>query len=101
MSFEDVSRVYDTVKALNVEMSAVSWAGFNLFGDAASIKELQRLMGEADRLASLSRIMGGASMARIEAALRTLDYLEAVQDYEPLSASEWLECARDGMSRPD
>jgi hypothetical protein len=37
---------------------------------------------------------------RIERALRVLAFLEAIEDYEPMSASEWLECA-DGLSRPE
>ena len=40
------------------------------------------------------------SAGRIKRALRVLAYLEAVQDFEPMSASEWLECA-DGHSRPE
>lgn len=40
-----------------------------------------------------------ATPERIERALRVLAYLESVEDYEPMSASEWLECA-DGLPRP-
>lgn len=36
--------VYEAAKKLDAEISAMSWNGFNLFGDKKSINELERLM---------------------------------------------------------
>lgn len=38
---------YEALKVANLEHSAMSWGGFNLFGDQKSIKELQRIQNEA------------------------------------------------------
>ena len=41
---EHVMAVYDAAKKAGVELSAISWNGFNLFGDKKSIDEVERLM---------------------------------------------------------
>ncbi|MCW3062419.1 MAG: hypothetical protein JWQ02_4240 [Capsulimonas sp.] len=39
-----IRAIYEAAKTLDADLAAVSWNGFNLAGDAASIKELRRLM---------------------------------------------------------
>jgi hypothetical protein len=39
-----VSEHYDALNATDKEYAAISWGGFNLFGDRKSIKEVERLM---------------------------------------------------------
>jgi hypothetical protein len=34
---------YDVLNAAKVEYASLSWSGFNVFGDSASIAEVQRL----------------------------------------------------------
>jgi hypothetical protein len=41
-----VTEFYDALKVTNKEYSAMSWGGFNLFGDRKSIAELGRLMNK-------------------------------------------------------
>lgn len=53
----DVNAVYDAARALGAELTAMSWNGFNLFGDKKSIDELQRLMTMEARVMSLQRII--------------------------------------------
>jgi hypothetical protein len=39
-----ITTLWQTAKALNAEVTGISWSGFNLVGDAASISEVKRLM---------------------------------------------------------
>lgn len=53
MTDKNVSLVFDAAKELGAELSAVSWNGFNLFGDRKSIDELKRLMHTEARVDAL------------------------------------------------
>lgn len=44
---------HDALKSMNKDYSALSWAGFNLFGDEKSIQELKRLEHQSRRDTSL------------------------------------------------
>lgn len=46
----DYAALWDAVSKAGVDASAVSWGGFNVFGDAESIAEVQRLMHCEDRM---------------------------------------------------
>ena len=50
-----ISALFAIAKEQNVPVSAVSWGGFNLMGDRASINEVHRLMTCEARLQSLER----------------------------------------------
>lgn len=39
----DANEFYDALNKANLEYSALSWDGFNLFGDKKSIEEAERL----------------------------------------------------------
>jgi hypothetical protein len=52
---ENVMLVYEAAKEMGAELSALSWGGFNLFGDDKSIKELQRLMHAESRMKALQQ----------------------------------------------
>ena len=54
---EHVTAVYDAAKEAGIELSAISWNGFNLFGDKKSIDEVKRLMTmEARAIALQARL---------------------------------------------
>lgn len=48
-STEVISALYQCAKEKNVEVSGMSWSGFNLLGDRKSIDEVRRLMYEEER----------------------------------------------------
>lgn len=49
------SAVFEASRAIDAEITGLSWGGFNLFGDRKSIRELERLMGEASAAEALRR----------------------------------------------
>ena len=51
--------VWDAAKALDTDLSGMSWNGFNVAGDRKSIDEVRRLMNAEDRALSLERVILG------------------------------------------
>lgn len=49
----DANKIHSVLMASYVPYSAISWGGFNLFGDEASIKEVQRLQSQESRAVAL------------------------------------------------
>lgn len=58
---EEVSAIHRALTAANVPHSAMSWGGFNLFGDSKSIQELGRLIHEVGRLQAIIDTMRASS----------------------------------------
>jgi hypothetical protein len=44
-----ITALWECAKEKDVEVSGMSWSGFNLLGDRASIDEVRRLMHEEER----------------------------------------------------
>ncbi len=80
--------VWDAAKALDTDLSGMSWNGFNIAGDKASIDEVRRLMNLADRCASLDRVILGERKERQKCsdALRAKDAAMGVL-FERLNAA--------------
>jgi hypothetical protein len=49
--------LYDIAHERNLEVSSISWNGFNVMGDKKSIEEVQRLMFCERRMISLENIL--------------------------------------------
>lgn len=49
--------IREVLRNNGIAHSAMSWNGFNLFGDAKSIQEVHRLMHEADRAKALEAML--------------------------------------------
>lgn len=49
--------VWDAAKALDTDLSGMSWSGFNIAGDKASIDEVRRLMNAEQRCQALERVV--------------------------------------------
>jgi hypothetical protein len=60
---------YDVLNAAKVEYASLSWSGFNVFGDSASIAEVQRLQHLAGTVPELRKI--------VDAQVETVKRLEA------------------------
>jgi len=67
--------VWDAAKALDTDLSGMSWNGFNVAGDRKSIDEVRRLMNAEDRALALERVILGEREVsqRLTAALRAKD----------------------------
>jgi len=67
--------VWDAAKALDTDLSGMSWNGFAIAGDAASIDEVRRLMYAEDRAISLERMLISEREERrkLSVALRNKD----------------------------
>ena len=52
---EVIRTLYDCAHEKNVEVSALSWNGFNIMGDRKSIDEVHRLMYAESRLIALEQ----------------------------------------------
>jgi hypothetical protein len=50
-----VKAIWEAAKALDADLSCLSWNGFNIAGDRKSIDEVQRLMHLEERLAWFER----------------------------------------------
>lgn len=57
-----IRALYDIAHQQNVEVSALSWDGFNIMGDHLSIREVTRLMACEDRLVALENRIRAAGV---------------------------------------
>lgn len=51
------AEVHGALKASGLEYSALSWGGFNIFGDGASIQEVTRLIHVEGRAKALEEML--------------------------------------------
>ncbi len=49
--------VWDAAKALDTDLSGLSWNGFNIAGDKKSVDEVKRLMNLEDRARALDNVV--------------------------------------------
>jgi hypothetical protein len=56
---------HDVLMATGKEYAGVSWGGFNLFGDVASIDEFKRLQHQAGTVEDLRRALAAAHSAAL------------------------------------
>jgi len=58
----DAMQIHNALKATGLGYSAMSWNGYNLFGNADSIAELKRLLHNSDtRLPEIERMLREAT----------------------------------------
>lgn len=58
-----VMDIHNALKEANIEYSAMSWNGFNLFGDEKSIAEAHRLLHNSDsRLPAIEQLLNATNL---------------------------------------
>ncbi len=76
------SALYEAAHKLGVEVSAMSWGGFNLVGDAASVRELQRLIACEARMRALENIVQ-SELVPLRKCAENLRELRSLEEWSP------------------
>jgi hypothetical protein len=76
-----ISTVYDVAKDMGANLSALSWNGFNLFGDKKSIDELERLLTlDAHVIALRQRLNDNSWAGHVDRQSGAFDEYESNRD---------------------